>query len=326
MALSADMVSLATGSDLGGSIRAPSAGNGVVGLRPSPGLVPRENSAVAFDSGVVTGPMARSVPDLMLFLGGMVGHPHADPLAWNIDVNRLLNPAPARLKSLKIAVSTDLGCVSVADSIRSDFERVIEALGADIGQIEFVEVDLGEVIRSHYFLRPLAFMVQYGAAYEATPEKLTPQKRADLRRGYATSAPMIAEAMRDQTIAYRALAGLLESWDVLITPGMAQPIQALETIDRQEELVRVENSRFGLYEYDFANLPKPCVNTPITYTAHPVATIRAGRGSDGLPFGINIVGRHRGDARLLEIALALETLLSSRSGFEPIRPDLSALK
>lgn len=322
VALSADLVPLATGSDMGGSIRGPSAGNGTVGLRPSPGLVARESSPIGFEVASVTGPMARSVRDLMLLTAGMMCTSHLDPLSWRADPAPLLAPRPAGLRGLRVAVSADLGCVQVEAGIRARFEEVIAKLAPEVGRIEWVTPDLGPIVRAFNILRPLSYLVAFGEIYEADPERLTPEKRVDLRRGHATTAAMIAEAQADQTRAFRSLAGFLQEWDVLITPGASQPLMSLAEIDKRDAALRAENARAGLRDYDFSRLPAASINTPLTWTAHPVATIQAGRGRDGMPFGLNLIGRHQGDVRLLEIALAFEEALGAQGLGRPM-PDLS---
>ncbi|MDB5379156.1 MAG: amidase [Rubritepida sp.] len=322
VALSADMVPLATGSDMGGSIRGPAAGNGTVGLRPSPGLVAREGSPIGFEVASVTGPMARSVRDLMLLTAGMMCTSHLDPLSWRADSAPLLAPRPAGLRGLRVAVSADLGCVKVEAGIRARFEEVVAALAPDVGTLEWATPDLGPIVRAFNILRPLSYLVAFGEIHDTAPERLTPEKNVDLRRGHATTAAMIAEAQRDQTRAFRALASFLQEWDVLITPGASQPLMSLAEIDRRDAALRADNARFGPRDYDFSRLPAPSIYTPLTWTAHPVATIPTGRGVNGMPFGINRIGRHQGDVRLLEIALAFEEALGASPGFGRPLPDL----
>lgn len=323
VALSADMVPLATGSDMGGSIRGPSAGNGTVGLRPSPGLVARDRSPIGFEVASVTGPMARSVRDLMLLTAGMMCTSHLDPLSWEAEAAPLLTPRPAGLKGLRVAVSADLGCVEVEAGIRSRFEEVVASIAPEVGKLEWATPDLGPIVRAFYILRPLSYLVAFGEIHDTAPERLTPEKNVDLRRGHATTAAMIAEAQRDQTSAYRSLAAFLQDWDVLITPGASQPLMSLADIERKDAALRADNARFGPREYDFSRLPAASINTPLTWTAHPVATIPTGRGVNGMPFGINLIGRHRGDVRLLEIALAIEEALGARPGFGRPMPSLA---
>jgi Asp-tRNA(Asn)/Glu-tRNA(Gln) amidotransferase A subunit family amidase len=325
VALSASMVPLATGSDMGGSIRGPSAVNGVAGLRPSPGLVCYPSLPLAFDVSSVVGPMARSAADVMLLLAGMICSSPLDPFDWTPDVAPLLAPVPVDARTLRVAVSPDLGCVEVHDDIRARFEEVVAAIAPSVGRVEWVSPDLGPINRAFYVLRTLSYLVTYGEVHATEPDRLTPQKNVDLRRGFAASARMIAEAQRDQTRAFRALAAFMQGYDVLITPGASEPLPTLEEVDRREALMREENARFTPDTYDFDHMPKASINTPITWTAHPVATIPAGLGRDGLPFGINVIGRLRDDVRLLRIALALEEVLGTVAGFGRPVPDLSRI-
>jgi Asp-tRNA(Asn)/Glu-tRNA(Gln) amidotransferase A subunit family amidase len=323
VALAACLVPLATGSDMGGSIRGPSAGNGTAGLRPSPGLIAHPGLPIGFDVSSVLGPMARSTSDVMLLLAGMICASPLDPFDWNPDIAPLLAPVPVEPGTLRVAVSPDLGCVTVEGGIRARFEEVVAAIAPHVGRIEWVTPDLGPITGAFYMLRTLAYLVTYGEVHATAPERLTPQKNVDLRRGFAASTRMIAEAQRVQTQAFRALATLLQGYDVLITPGASEPLPTVEEVNRREALLRENNARFGIDEYDFDRMPAASINTPITWTAHPVATIPAGRGRDGLPFGINLIGRYRDDIHLLRIALALEQVLGVQDGFGRVPPDLS---
>jgi len=323
VALAAELVPLATGSDMGGSIRGPSAGNGTAGLRPSPGLIVRPTQPLGFDVSSVLGPMARTTEDVMLLLAGMMCSDPLDPFDWSADPAPLLDPVPVDPATLRVAVSADLGCINVAQDIRDRFAEVIAAIAPHVARIEWVTPDLGDIVRAFYMLRTLAYLVQFGEIHRTTPDKLTPQKNVDLRRGMAATAPMIADAQRVQTQAFRALASVLQSHDVLITPGSAQTLPTVEEVNRRETALRADNARFAIDEYDFDALPTANLNTPITWTAHPVATIPAGAGRDGLPFGINLIGRYTDDIRLLRIALGIEQMLSAQPGFGRVVPDLS---
>ncbi|MBR0651388.1 amidase [Roseomonas terrae] len=321
-ALASDMVPLATGSDMGGSIRGPSAAHGIAGLRPSPGLISYPSIPLAFDVSSVVGPMARSAEDVMLLLAGMICSSHLDPFDWNPDPSPLLSPQMVDPKTLRVAVSPDLGCIEVTPAIRARFEEAIGAIAPHVGRVEWATPDLGDMTRAFYMLRTLAYLVSYGAVHESEAGKLTPQKNVDLRRGFAASARMIADAQRTQSLAFRSLATFLLGYDVLITPGASEPLSTVEDINRREAALAADNARFALDEYDFDRMPKANINTPITWTAHPVATIPAGRGPDGLPFGLQLIGRYRDDIRLLRIAMTLEAVLGGQPGFGRVLPAL----
>ncbi|MBR0654541.1 amidase [Plastoroseomonas arctica] len=321
-ALASDMVPLATGSDMGGSIRGPAAAHGIAGLRPTPGLIAYPSLPLAFDVSSVVGPMARSTEDVMLLLAGMICSSHLDPFDWNPDPAPLLAPQMMDPKTLRIAVSRDLGCVKVTPAIRARFEEAIGAIAPHVDHVEWATPDLGDMTRAFYVLRTLAYLVTYGALHESEPGRLTAQKNVDLRRGFAASARMIAEAQRTQSLAFRSLATFLLGYDVLITPGASEPLAMVEDINRREAALAMDNTRYAMDEYDFSRMPKANINTPITWTAHPVATIPAGHGPDGLPFGLQLIGRYRDDIRLLRIALTLEAVLGGQPGFGRVRPAL----
>jgi Asp-tRNA(Asn)/Glu-tRNA(Gln) amidotransferase A subunit family amidase len=223
---------------------------------------------------------------------------------------------------LRIAVSPDLGCIEVNSAIRSRFEETISAIAPHVGWVEWTTPSLTDMNRAFYMLRTLAYLVTYGAIHETSPSKLTPQKNVDLRRGFAASARMIAEAQRSQSLAFRSLATFLLDYDVLITPGASEFLPTVEEVNRRETALAADNARFAIGEYDFSRMPKPGINTPITWTAHPVATIPAGRGPDGLPFGLQLIGRYRDDIRLLRIALTLEAVLGGQPNFGRVLPIL----
>src|SRR5258708_4836375 len=127
-ALAAGLVPLATGSDMGGSLRTPASFCGVVGFRPSPGIVPAENSRLAWSPLMVEGPMACNVRDVSLLLAGMSLQSDLDPLSRPIEQERFTELRPADLATLKIALSEDLGFAKVARAERAAFRLKMKAL------------------------------------------------------------------------------------------------------------------------------------------------------------------------------------------------------
>src|SRR5215468_2873368 len=118
VALATDMLPVCTGSDTGGSLRNPASFCGVVGFRPSPGMVAVERRPMGWTPISVLGPMGRSVADTCLLFATQVGCHDSDPLSFPVDGRSLIEPRPLDLGSLKVAWSEDFGGVPVEKGIR----------------------------------------------------------------------------------------------------------------------------------------------------------------------------------------------------------------
>jgi len=324
VALSADMVPLCTGSDTGGSIRGPAATNGIWGLRPTPGLVGREDRSHAFNPTSVNGPMARTAQDLTLFLAAMVHENPYDPYHWGLDPQAILDETAPDLRNLRVAVSADLGCVDLDAPIEQSFHDKIDRIAPHLPGLRWATPDLGQIVRAFWLLRPLKFMAAMGEAYKADPHCMTEYKRTDFRRGFAASADQLVWAMAEQTRAFRAMTDFFRDFDVLITPGWATLPLTLAEIRRREAAMAAENARRAPFEYDFSR-PEPShsINPPITMTCHPVLTMPAGLGPTGHPFGFNLIGPQRSDAVLCALGRTLEPLFEADTALARPRPDLT---
>src|SRR4051794_17015610 len=109
VALATGMVPICSGSDTGGSLRNPAAFSGIVGFRPTPGLVANERRGLGWNNLSVAGPMARTVPDLCLLLSTMVSDDTRDPLAAKVNAADYATPAPVDLSRLRVALTPDFG-------------------------------------------------------------------------------------------------------------------------------------------------------------------------------------------------------------------------
>jgi Asp-tRNA(Asn)/Glu-tRNA(Gln) amidotransferase A subunit family amidase len=320
VALAADLVPLATGSDTGGSIRGPASVCGISGLRPSPGIVPAEARPLGWNVMTVLGPMARSVDDVALMLHGMTAFDARDPFSAEVDARLLAAPARIDPCTLRVAFSADLGgVVECTDAVRRTFAARVARIAPAFARCDEASPDLSGVHEVYLTLRSLTHMTRYEPEHLADRAGLSPAARTDLRRGDGFSSWDIARAMAQHTVIYRRFQAFFADYDLLLTPGRALPIYDLAEVDRRNAQMAAEEAkaRNDLWA------GRGNINAPITMMAHPALTMPAGRDADGMPFGIQVVGRYRGDRMLLDACAALERLFESDPELARPRPDLS---
>ncbi len=303
VALATGMVPLATGSDMGGSLRNPAAFCGIVGFRPSPGVVADETRGQAWSPLAVDGPMARDVADLRLLLDAMAGHDPRDPLSRAFRSSH----APVDTATLRLAMSDDLGFAPVERAIRRCFAVRAAAIAKQFAAVEMTAPDCSGTDEVFAVLRAVSFL---GAHAEAIRAGLPvgPNIRANVTEGLGYSALDVARALSEQTRLVSVWNTFFTQWDVLITPAITiSPRPWSELAPREIDGVATRSYYHWLalaYAVTIAGLPAVC--------------LPCGRDEAGMPFGIQIVGPRGGDAFVLAVAAALET-------DRPV-PDLAALK
>ena len=300
-ALAARMVCLADGSDLGGSLRNPASFCNVVGLRPSPGRVPRWPVTDPADTLGVEGPMARTVADVALLLAVQSGPDPRAALALDApppqlaepgDVRRLLAQDPS---GLRVAWSADLG-LPVEHAVRATLAPARTVL-ADLGcQVSDATPDLAggdEVFRTW---RALRFATAFGPLLRADPGSLGPNVAWNTERGLELTVADLSRA----TVLWAALADRISAFftefDVLACPVSQVPPFAVD-LDWVHEIDGVPHETY-LDWMRSAYL--------ISVTGLPAISVPAGFTPDGLPVGLQLVGRRRADWHLLSIAAAFE--------------------
>jgi Asp-tRNA(Asn)/Glu-tRNA(Gln) amidotransferase A subunit family amidase len=314
-ALATGMVPLATGSDFGGSLRTPAGFCGVVGFRPTPGTVPNETRAVGLTPLSVQGPMGRSLADAALLLSAQVDDDRRDPFARPVDPALKRAPGAADLSSLRVAVSEDLGCAPVDDGIRAVFRSRIEKLAPLFGSCEARDPELGSVHQVFEILRGVNFVAAHKARLEQHRDLLGPNIIDNTERGLTYSLADVAWAHAEQTRIYRRFIAFMDQVDVLICPACSvSPFP-------HEQLYVAEINGQAMDTY----MRWLAITYGITMTTHPVALLPCGRDDRGLPFGIQVVGRYRGDAELLRIAHSLERVMAADEELARPLPDLEKL-
>lgn len=295
-ALAAGQVWLATGSDLGGSIRIPASFCGVVGLRPSPGRVAQGPRELPYDTLAVHGPMGRTVADVALLLDAMSGEHPVDPLSLPEPPASFLDAASRPSLPRRVAFSVDLGIVPVDPEVASICRAAVDKLQRLGIQVDEAAPDLSKATEVFQVLRGLLFATRYGHLLDRHRDLLKPEIIWNIERGRELDAETIGRADRLRGQMYRDTVAFFNRYDLLITPAVITPPFGVE----HRYLTELAGVKFETY-IDWLAL-----SYAITLVSFPAISIPCGYTSTGLPVGVQIVGRYRDEAGLLSAAAAME--------------------
>lgn len=301
VALALDMVPLATGSDFGGSLRIPAAWCGVVGFRPTPGLVPQSRKARGWSPLSVEGPMARSVEDLRLLLSAMAGDDPGDPLSRPVDASAfrsLVQPDPS---TLRIGVTEDLGFAPVDRRIRETFRAHLRVIEAAVASVEGVRPRMGEADEAFAVLRGAGYLSSHGERVARAADRIGANVVDNVRYAETLTLRQVVDAEAVQTRIARDFQGLFSRVDAVVLPCTAvPPFAKLEGHCGEIDGVAM-NSYYQWIALTYG----------LTLAACPVACIPCGLDPTGMPFGIQVAGPKGADLKVLAVAGALEAVLNA---------------
>jgi amidase len=313
-ALASGQVWLAHGTDIGGSLRIPAAFTGVVGFRPSPGVVPRAPQRRMFNPLAVEGPMARTVGDAALFLDAMAGLWPADPLtvpepaiSYQAAVDRARVP-------FRIAFAPDLGLGGVDAEVAEIVQAAVSKLERAGARVEVCRPGYAGVERAYRIIVAFAFLTQRGEFVEKNRERLEPHLSdlLDAAKGYSFDDLLWAERWRADH--FNALADFLDTHELLVTPTLG--VAAFGLNRRGPAATEVDG---WLREGPPAWFHQ-CWAT--TLAGCPVLSVPCGFTRAGLPVGLQILGPPRSDVQVLAAGAVVESLVDcgTRVPIDPREP------
>jgi Asp-tRNA(Asn)/Glu-tRNA(Gln) amidotransferase A subunit family amidase len=220
------MVPICSGSDTGGSLRNPAAFCGIVGFRPTPGLVANERRGLGWNNLSVAGPMARTVPDVCLLLSAMVSDDPRDPLATTIrgrtirQAEEFAVPARIDLSRLRVAITPDFGFAPTERHIAQVFAEKTGLFRHVFGRAEDTTPDCTGADEAFEVLRAIGFLASHLEKARTRPDDVGPNVRANVEEGLRYSATDVARAQTQQTTLYRRWQSFFQDWDVILTPSI----------------------------------------------------------------------------------------------------------
>ena len=295
-ALAAGLLPVASGSDLGGSLRNPANFNNIVALRPTVGLVPASPVALPFLGFTVKGPMARSVADAAFLLHAMVGADARDPLCYPSDAAAFAKPLGRDFKNTRIAWCLDLGGLPVDRRVRTVLEAQRKTF-VDLGcKIEDACPDLAGADEIFLSLRAWNYWYTLGSLLEKHRKEMKAEAVSQIESGMKLTGSDVANAMARHGELMERFRRFLEKYEFLICAvNQVPPFDATITWPREIEGVKM-NGYLDWMKSAYWITPTFC----------PAISVPAGFTVEGLPVGIQIVGRYRDDFGVLQIAHAFE--------------------
>lgn len=320
-ALATGMVPIATGSDTGGSLRNPASFCGVVGFRPTPGLVPAEKRGMAWLQLSTLGPMARTVEDAALMLSVMAKPDARDPLsliahgADGYAPGRLRSLAPMDLSTLKVAVSPDFGFAPTEAAVAEAFFAKLDRFRVVFAAADDAHPDCTGADEAFELLRAVAFLGPHRKMLAETPDLVGENVRANVEEGLTYSAADIARGFELQAALYRRWQEFYRGYDFVLTPSVTMRPRAWTELYPTE----IDGRPTRTYYHWLAMAYAP------TLAGHPAVSLPVGCDQDGMPFGLQIVGPRGADLAVLRMAATLERYLAADTKTARPVPDIAAL-
>jgi len=309
VALATGMAWLAHGSDMGGSCRNPASFCGVVGLRPSIGRVAHTPLASIDRNITVHGPMARNVEDLALLLDAMSGEYADDPLSLPSPPASFLSAARSSKRPKRVAYSPDLGITPVDPEVKAVTRKAAERFAEAGAIVEEAHPDLREAHECFHVLRAFDFAITKAQLLRTKRDLLKPEVIWNIEEGLKLTIEQLERAEAQRVAMTARAVEFFKTYDLLLCPATIVPPFPIEN----RYVAECDGKKFDNYVEWLG------IVYAITLACCPALSLPCGFTRSGLPIGLQMVAKPRGEAELLAGAKVLEDILGVR-GTTPIDP------
>ena len=296
VALACGMTPLADGSDHASSLRNPAAFCGVVGLRPAPGRVPTAPASNPWSTMSVDGPMARNVADLAFYLSALAGTDPRSPISISESGARFAGDLGRDFKGVRVAWFKNLGGVpferTILESVNAQ-RRVFENLGCTV---EEAEPNFAGAAEAYHTLRALGYVGAHAEHVRQHRELVKDTILWQVEEGRKLTADQIVRATTLRAHLWERMRLFMDRHEYFVLPTT----QVLPFDIRQPYITEIEGVKMPSY----IDWMKSCFY--ITVVETPAISLPCGFTAEGLPIGLQIVGRHRDEWGVLQIAHAFE--------------------
>ena len=292
VALATGMVPIADGSDMGGSLRNPANFCNVVGLRPAAGRVTNHPAILGSASLSVLGPMGRSVEDTALLLSAMAGPDPRSPISIDQRGSLFAGPLGRDFAGTRIAFDADLGGLPMDPSVSDVISKGIagfEALGCRVEREPF---DWSGANEAFHTLRAWSAAHRFAALPDEVLARVKETIQWNVRKGRALTGSDVSRAEALRTALFQRLHDFMETWEFLVCPVNQVPPFDLET----EYPIEIAGVQMETY-IDWMRSAYY-----VSATGHPAISVPCGFTPEGLPVGVQIVGRNRDELGVLQLA------------------------
>lgn len=296
VALACGMIPIADGSDTGGSLRNPGNFNNVVGFRPSAGRVPTWPAAMGWSMLGVKGPMARTVADVALMLSAIAGPDPRSPISLPEPGSFFARPLERDFRGVRIAWCPDLGGLPVDPRVTAVLESQRQTF-SDLGcVVEEATPDLTDADEIFHVLRALNFAVRHADHLKQHRDLIKDTVIWNTEEGLKLSALDVGRAEVKRTALYHRMRAFFEKYEFLIcVVNQVPPFDVEQPYPTEINGVPMENYIAWMKSAYY-----------ITVTGHPAISVPCGFTPEGLPVGVQIVGRYHDDFGVLQLAHAFE--------------------